>query len=153
MKKIFLLLTMITITSLSLSAQNTKWTWKQYGLSFTAPSSMKVTTNDAVSFAAESNDLHISIEVMDYEGISPETMAAALGQAAGELGMASDSEIGELGLTTLEGIYIDGLVDGIPTTLVLLYDTESNIALLSSLVYSEEYIQKATDVVNSFEIK
>ena len=153
MKKIFLLLTLITMTSMSLTAQNTKWTWKQYGLSFTAPSSMKVTTNDAASFAAESDNLHISIEVVDYEGLSPETMGATLGQLAGELGMASDSEIGELSLTTLAGIYIDGLVDGIPTTLVLLYDTESNIALLASVVYTEEYVEESTAIVNSFEMK
>jgi len=153
MKKTLLLIIIISAALTTIDAQNTRWTWDQYGLSFEAPSKMKVTENDEINFSAEMNGMAISMEVMDYDGMSPETMGAALGQAAGEMGMDSGSDIGPLSLTTLEGLYIDGVVDGTPMTLVLLYDTESNIAVLASIAYTEDLVKVSTDMVNSFQMK
>lgn len=134
-------------------AQTSVWTWQQYGLSFEAPDALRVTRNNATVYEAAHNDLHLSIQVMDYEGINPESLAEALGETAAELGMSADSDVGELVLTTLEGVYIEGLVDGVNTILVLLFDTESNIALLSTVVYNDGLEQVATDIVNSFVIR
>ncbi len=153
MKKVLLLLVLFTAMTVSLSAQNTRWTWDQYGLSFEAPSSMKVTENDETKFSSEMNGMAVSMEVMDYEGLTPETMGAALGQAAGEMGMSEDSDIGPLALTSLAGVYIDGVVDGTRMTLAILFDTESNIAVLVTVAYEENMVQMSTDVVNSFEMK
>ena len=153
MKKILLLLTFITTTSLIVNGQTTRWTWDQYGLSFEAPSSMKVTENDEVNFVAEMNGMALNMSVFDYEGLTPESMGEAIGEAAASLGMSENSDIGPLSLTSLAGVYVDGVVDGSPLTLALLFDTESNIAILVSIAYDDNKAQVSTDVINSFEMK
>lgn len=137
--------------AVSVNAQQT-FTWKQYGLSFKVPSNFKVVENTAESFEAESTNIHLAIEVMDYEGISADTMGEMLGELANEMNMKSP-EIGELMLTTLAGAYIEGKVDGVNVCLVLLMDTDSNIALLASVTYANGFEQQATNIVNSFSIK
>lgn len=121
-------------------------------MSFKVPSNFKVVENTAESFEAESTNIHLAIEVMDYEGISADTMGEMLGELANEMNMKSP-EIGELMLTTLAGAYIEGKVDGVNVCLVLLMDTDSNIALLASVTYANGFEQQATNIVNSFSIK
>jgi len=71
MKKILLLSILFIASIASINAQ-TRWTWDQYGLSFEAPSSMKVTENDEIKFSAEMDGMAVSMEVMDYEGLTPD---------------------------------------------------------------------------------
>lgn len=151
MKRILVSLTVIFCLCLVANAQQ-RYTWKQYGLSFSVPTNFKVSVNTAESFEAENANMHLSIEVMDYDGIDPEDLGTALGQMAVELNM-KNAEIGELALTTLEGAYIEGRVDGVSVCLVLLCDTDSNIALLSSITYADGYEKQATNIANSFSIK
>ncbi|MBK9399224.1 MAG: hypothetical protein IPN55_19110 [Saprospiraceae bacterium] len=151
MKKILLLSILFIASIASINAQ-TRWTWDQYGLSFEAPSSMKVTENDEIKFSAEMDGMAVSMEVMDYEGLTPETMGGALGEAAASMGMSENSDIGPLALTSLAGVYIDGMVEGTRMTMAILFDTESNIAVIVSIAYTDDMVQVSTDVVNSFEM-
>ncbi|NDV56964.1 hypothetical protein [Bacteroides sp. 519] len=151
MKRILVSLTVIFCLCMVANAQQ-RYTWKQYGLSFSVPTNFKVLENTAESFEAENNNIHLAIEVIDYDGIDPEDLGTALGTMAVELKM-KNSEIGELALTTLEGAFIEGEIDGVNVCLVLLCDTESNIALLSSITYADGFEQQATNIVNSFSIK
>jgi hypothetical protein len=130
----------------------TRFEWKQYGLSFSVPSGFKVSKNTATSFEASNSNIHLTIEVFDHDDISGEELGEALGTIAAELDM-EDGEIGELRLSTLEGVYIEGTVDDVGTILVLLLDSESNIALLSTIVYADGYERAATNICNSFAIK
>lgn len=151
MKRILFTLTLVFCLSMVVTAQQ-RYTWKQYGLSFSVPSNFKVVENTAESFEAENANMHLAIEVIDYDGIDVEDLGTALGEMANELGM-KNPDIGELGLTTLAGAYIEGKVDGSNVCLVLLIDVESNIALLASVTYGNGYEQQATNIVNSFAIK
>lgn len=151
MKRILFTLTLIFCLSMVVTAQQ-RYTWKQYGLSFSVPSNFKVVENTADSFEAENANMHLAIEVIDYDGIDVEELGMALGEMANELNM-KNSEVGELGLTTLAGAYIEGKVDGANVCLVLLVDVESNIALLASITYANGHGQQATNIVNSFAIK
>ena len=46
----------------------------------------------------------------------------------------------------------DGMVDGTRMTMAILFDTESNIAVIVSIAYTDDMVQVSTDVVNSFEM-
>lgn len=151
MKRVLFIVTTVFCLSMVVNAQQ-RYTWEQYGLSFSVPQNFKVVKNTAESFEAENANIHLTIEVMDYDGIDPEDLGTALGEMANELGMTG-MDIGELALTTLEGAYIEGKVKGVNVCLVLLADTDSNIALVASVTYSNGNEQQATNIVNSFSIK
>jgi hypothetical protein len=150
-KVVFWTIAALVFASMSACAQ-TKFEWKQYGLSFSVPSNFKVAKNTATEFEASNSNIHLTIEVFDHEGISGEALGKTLGEIALELDM-EDAEIGELRLTTLEGAYIEGTVDDVGTILVLLIDEDSNIALLSTIVYADGFEKQATNICNSFSIK
>jgi hypothetical protein len=152
MKKVFFgAVAAMLLMSMSAVAQ-TKFEWKQYGLSFSVPSGFKVTKNTETAFEASNSKMQLNIEVFDHDGVSEDVLGEILGNMAVELEM-EDAEIGELRLTTLEGAYIEGTVSGTGTILVLLLDTDSNIALLSTIVYADGLEKQATAICNSFAIK
>lgn len=157
MKKLLLSLVVLVVSiafTSTVSAQAlTTWTWKQYGLSFKAPSVMKIAKNTATEFEATASNMSLSIGVLDYTGATLEDLAGMIGTVAGEIGMSTDSEIGDLQLTTLAGVYIEGTLDGQNVILVVLADDDSNIALWSVIGYEDGLEQVATNVVNSFSIK
>ncbi|MDL2257386.1 hypothetical protein LJC06_04190 [Bacteroidales bacterium OttesenSCG-928-I14] len=151
MKKIFFLTTILLLTSLAINAKDT-YTWKQYGLSFSVPEDFDVLKNNEESFEAENDEIYLSIEVLDYDGLTPEFFGELLGQMAISSEM-EDAEVGELRLTTLEGAYIEGVVGASNVIYVILLDTDSNIALIASIVYEDGNERAATNIVNSFAIK
>jgi hypothetical protein len=152
MKKVFFVaVAAMLLMSMSACGQ-TRFEWKQYGLSFGVPSDFKVMKNTDTRFEASNSKMQLTIEVFDHEGVSGDVLGEILGNMAVELEM-EDAEVGELRLTTLEGAYIEGTVDGAGTILVLLLDVESNIALLSSIVYADGLEKQATNICNSFAIK
>lgn len=151
MKRLLLAFALIFSLSVVANAQQ-RYTWKQYGLSFSVPSNFKVLENTSESFEAENDNIHLVIEVLDYEGLDPEDLGTILGEMSNELGL-KNAEVGELGLTTLAGAYIEGKVGEANVCLVVLMDVESNIALLASVTYSNGYEKAATNIVNSFAIK
>ncbi|MDR2497471.1 MAG: hypothetical protein LBD21_10140 [Tannerellaceae bacterium] len=152
MKKLFFwAVSAMLLMSMSAGAQ-TRFEWKQYGLSFGVPSGFKVSKNTATSFEASNANINLTIEVFDHDDISGDALGEALGGLAGELDM-EDAEVGELRLSTLEGAYIEGTVDDAGTILVMLVDSESNIALLATIVYADGYEKQATNICNSFTIK
>ncbi|MDL2223443.1 hypothetical protein LJB98_05030 [Bacteroidales bacterium OttesenSCG-928-M11] len=151
MKRIYFTLFALIAISLSVSAQQ-RYTWEQYGLSFSVPKSFQILENTAESFEAENEEMSLTIELLDYEGLSPEFMGTLLGQMAKDSGMRN-AEVGELVLTTLEGAYIEGEIKGVNVIYIVLMDTDSNIALLGSIVYEDGYEVPATRIVNSFAIE
>lgn len=154
MRKILLLLSILLTLHTAIWAQAmTNWNWSQYGLSFDAPSNLKIQTNNATDFVAKSSMLTISINVMDYTGITLEEMAGELGSFAEEIGMAADSEVGPLRLTTLVGVYIDGTLGNKNALLAILADEESNIAVAVAIEYDDEEYELPTKILNSFSIK
>lgn len=136
---------------MAVSAQQ-RYTWKQYGLSFSVPTNFKITENTAESFQANNGQIHLAIAVVDYDGLNEDDLAETLLMMAEEAGM-TDGEVGPLALTTLEGAYIEGVVDEANMCFVLLADTESNIALLASVVYADGLENQANKIINSFSIK
>lgn len=151
MKRILLFAAALILISLSANSQQ-RYTWNQYGLSFSVPSNFKVTENTATSFEANNQAIHLAIEVLDSDGISPETFGETLAEIANNIGM-SGADMGELGLTTLEGAYIEGQVGEANVCLVVLLDSASNIALLATVTYADGQEQASTNIVNSFAIK
>ncbi|MDL2247470.1 hypothetical protein LJC05_01920 [Bacteroides sp. OttesenSCG-928-J23] len=151
MKKVLFTLGLVFCLCIAANAQQ-RYTWNQYGLSFTVPSNFKITENTAESFQANNGKIHLAIAVIDYDGIDEDGLAEVLISMAEEAGI-TDGEVGPLALTTLEGAYIEGVVNGSNMCLVLLADTESNIALVASVVYADGLENQANNIINSFSIK
>ena len=143
----------VLMASFTSNAQLKTWTWSQHGLSFKAPSDAQVTENSSEVFTAQSADIMITIQLVDYTGVSMEELGTILGTMAAESGMEAGSDIGELQLTTMAGAYVEGTVQGANVIYVLLADEESNIALFAGVVYADGQEKKATDIVNSFVMK
>lgn len=148
----FLFATIVFFAFSMCASSQQKFEWEQYGLSFQVPSNFNITENTATSFDAGNGNINLTIEVLDYTGISAETIGTALGELAVQTGM-KNADIGGLALTTLAGAYAEGTVDGANLILVALLDTDSNIALLASIVYADGYEKQATNICNSFAIR
>lgn len=151
MKKFLFLVISILLIHANVNAQQ-QFEWEQYGLSFSVPSNFRVLVNTAESFEAQNNHVYLRIELLDYEGLSPEFMGTLLGEMANVSGMV-DATVGELALTTLEGAYIEGIIDDTNVVYTILMDTESNLALLSSIVYEYGNGLVVENIMNSFAIR
>ncbi|MBL7825954.1 MAG: hypothetical protein JNJ57_04940 [Saprospiraceae bacterium] len=127
------------------------WRWDTHGVGFSAPSNMRVTTNNANEFAAESSDLFLSIYAEQDGEVTEETLKEALIAAATEMEYDNISAADALDIHDFKGYFVEGTKDGVGAFILTLLDSRSATNLVIAIVYTtDEARKKAIDIGDSF---
>ena len=127
------------------------WRWDTHGVGFSAPSNLRVTTNNASEFVAEGRDLVLSIYAEQDGEVSEETLAEALVAAAEELEYDDITAADELSIDDFVGYFVEGTKDGVGALIITLLDKKSSTNLVVVMAYTtDEARKKAIEIGDSF---
>lgn len=145
-----ILLLAILFNSNTVFAQK-DWRWDKHGIAFSAPSNMKVTTNNAEEFAAEGSDLFLSLYAEQDSEVTEETLAEVVVAAAVEMEYDEITDVDALSIQDFKGFYVEGTKDGIGAVIIALLDEKSSTNLIISIAYTTDAARnKAIAIANSF---
>jgi hypothetical protein len=152
MKKSFKLALFVALSLLVNTAfAQQDWRWDTHGVGFSAPSNLRVTTNNASEFVAEGRDLVLSIYAEQDGEVSEETLAEALVAAAEELEYDNITAADELSIDDFVGYFVEGTKDGVGALIITLLDKKSSTNLVVVMAYTTEAArQKAIEIGDSF---
>jgi len=127
------------------------WRWDDHGVGFSAPSNMRVTTNNAQEFAAESSDIILAIYVEQDGEVTEEALAEALVAAAEEMEYDNITAVDELQIHDFKGYFVEGTKDGIGAFILTLLDEKSSTNLVVVIAYTSKAARdKAIAIGDSF---
>lgn len=145
-----ILLLAILFNSNTVFAQK-DWRWDKHGIAFSAPSNMKVTTNNAEEFAAEGSDLFLSLYAEQDSEVTEETLAEVVVAAAVEMEYDEITDVDALSIQDFKGFFVEGTKDGIGAVIIALLDEKSSTNLIISIAYTTDAARnKAIAIANSF---
>jgi hypothetical protein len=143
------LLGFLSLSTLSFSQKD--WRWNQHGVGFSAPANLRITTNNASEFTAESSDLILSIYVEQDGEVNADGLAEALVAAAEELEYDEITDVDELEIDDFTGYYVEGTKEGVGALIITLLDKKSATNLVIVLAYTTDAARdKAIDIADSF---
>jgi len=143
------LLGFLSLSTLSFSQKD--WRWNQHGVGFSAPANLRITTNNASEFTAESSDLILSIYVEQDGEVNADGLAEALVAAAEELEYDEITDVDELEIDDFTGYYVEGTKEGVGALIITLLDKKSATNLVIVLAYTTDNARdKAIDIADSF---
>lgn len=127
------------------------WRWEQHGVGFSAPTNLRITTNNASEFVAEGSDLVLSIYVEQNGEVTEDHLAEALVAAAKEMEYDEITAADELEINDFKGYFVEGTKDGVGAFIITLLDKKSSTNLVVVIVYTDETSRKkAIDIADSF---
>jgi len=127
------------------------WRWDKHGIAFSAPSNMKVITNNAEEFAAEGSDLFLSLYAEQNSEVTEETLAEVVVAAAVEMEYDEITDVDALSIQDFKGFYVEGTKDGIGAVIIALLDEKSSTNLIISIAYTTDAARnKAIAIADSF---
>jgi len=152
MTKLFKTILLLAISLLSTTAFAQKdWRWEKHGIAFSAPSNLRVTTNNAEEFTAEGSDLFLSLYVEQDSEVTEETLAEVLVAAAGEMEYDEITDVDALNIQDFKGFYVEGTKDGVGAVIIALLDEKSSTNLIISIAYTTDAARdKAIAIADSF---
>ena len=103
-------------------AAQTDMVWDTYGLGFTLPRGMTITENNSEVFSAERSDLSLAIVPFKEGTVGPEELADLLIELARDFDYDVVTDVDDLQLDDLYGLYTEGTKDGAQAVLAALLD-------------------------------
>ena len=110
MKKLLLSICLLTITSISASAQQ-QFVWNYYKVSIMLDNDFKVTKNTDDEFRAQGDGMEVYVDVWE-ENIAVDDMDEAVARYALKLNMTEIDAAHEVHINGLDGFYVEGFKDG-----------------------------------------
>ncbi len=127
------------------------WRWDDHGVGFSAPSNLRVTTNNAQEFGAEGSDIILAIYVEQDGEVTKETLADALVVAAEEMEYDNITAVDELQIHDFKGYFVEGTKDGVGAFILTLLDEKSSTNLVVVIAYTSAAARdKAIAIGDSF---
>src|SRR5689334_16993168 len=108
----------------NLSAQTMKtWNWSTYKMKFQAPTTFKVDKNTSEIFDAGNGDIHLTIYPEKGEKITEGSMKSLLRTWATDNKLKYEGRVETMeDLNGYWGVFVDGVANDLPTTILLLVD-------------------------------
>ena len=131
-------------------AAQTDMVWDTYGLGFTLPRGMTITENNSEVFSAERSDLSLAIVPFKEGTVGPEELADLLIELARDFDYDVVTDVDDLQLDDLYGLYTEGTKDGAQAVLAALLDEGSESNYFVILVYESNTRDMAIELVASF---
>ena len=110
MKKLLLSICLLTITSISASAQQ-QFVWNYYKVSIMLDNDFRVTKNTDDEFRAQGDGMEVYVDVWE-ENIAVDDMDEAVARYALKLNMTEIDAAHEVHINGLDGFYVEGFKDG-----------------------------------------
>ena len=127
------------------------WQWPAHGVGFSAPSNLKVTTNNDTEFSAEGSDVFLTIQPIQDASITEEHLAEALVTVAEEMEYEDIHAADALHIDDFVGYFVEGTKDGVGAFIILLLDKKSSTNLVIVMAYtSDAGRNKAIAIGDSF---
>ncbi|MFN0173138.1 MAG: hypothetical protein ACKVU0_00725 [Saprospiraceae bacterium] len=127
------------------------WRWDNHGVGFSAPSNLRITTNNAQEFTAEGSDIILAIYVEQDGEVTKETLADALVAAAEEMEYDNITAVDELQIDDFKGYFVEGTKDGVGAFILTLLDEKSSTNLVVVIAYTSATArEKAIAIGDSF---
>lgn len=139
-----------TLTCSTAFAQQ-DWRWEQHGVGFSAPTNLRISTNNANEFSAEGSDIVLSIYVEQNGEVTEDHLAEALVAAAKEMDYDEVTAVDELEIDDFVGYFVEGTKDGVGAFILTLLDKKSSTNLVVVIVYTDDASrEKAIKIGDSF---
>lgn len=155
MKKIFstLVFAFVIILSNSSFAQST-WSWKQYNISFTLPSTYEVKTNTSSQFTASDGITDFGIFVFSDASVTEETIKDYTAELAVKIGLDEIKEAEELDFNGFHGGLVVGTKDGDEVIICGFMDPESDTNFFATIkLFGDVGEDEARDIFLSIKKK
>lgn len=150
----FFFMSMLLIVSTAWAQHDhlSPWTWDSYNTKFSVPDDFRVTKSSGTEFSATNDRLTLSIYPRTDEHLSYSAMKNAVVKWARQNNVRySKSPEYMEDLNGYWGCYIDGSVQGYPTSLLLLIDPDyPDTSLYIWLAYSSDETDTAVAILQSF---
>lgn len=114
------------------------WQWPAHGVGFSAPSNLKVTTNNDNEFSAEGSDIFLTIQPIQDASITEDHLAEALVAVAEEMEYEDIHAADALQIDDFVGYFVEGTKDGVGAFIVLLLDKKSSTNLVIVMAYTSD---------------
>ncbi len=154
MKKILLISTLILLFTFSkpVLAQDLKtWKWDTYGINFGVPNDFQVDTNIGDEFSGFAIGLSLTIFPWKDAEISTEHLAEATVELAKEMEYSEITNADNVQLNGFEGVYVQGVKDGVNALILSLLDPESDNNFYVVITFEDTYEEDAMAIVKSFQ--
>jgi len=152
MKKLLVTLSLLTIISISASAQQ-QFTWDYYKVSMTLHNDFKVTKNTNEEFRAEGDGMEVYVDVWE-EDIAVDDMDEAVAAYALKLKMTDIDAAHEVHVNGLDGFYVEGFKNGDRIMLAGLIVPNSHTNLIVEINFDDKDStaeKDALEILNSIK--
>ena len=136
MKKILLSIFLLTIISISASAQQ-EFVWDYYKVSIMLDNDFKVTKNTDDEFRADGDGMEVYVDVWE-ENIAVDDMDEAVAGYALKLKMTEIDAAHEVHINGLDGFYVEGFRDGDRVMLAGLIVPNSHTNILVEINFDDK---------------
>ncbi|MBL7831404.1 MAG: hypothetical protein JNK41_10285 [Saprospiraceae bacterium] len=149
MKRMLVLISVLFSGAMVLQAQ-TEFTWDTHGIGFKTAARMKVTTNNADEFEAQSDNIQLNIFPWQDQNINFDDLADATVDIAKQLKFDNVDAADALEIDDFQGFFVHGKKDGVNALILLLLDKKSSTNLIVTIVYQEGFEDVAVKLAESF---
>lgn len=148
MKRVFFFAIMVLTGVFGLHAQS-EYTWNDYNVSFNASPALQIKVDNKAQLEAADDNVMMRIfpwsESLNFDDLSDATMDIAI-----RLGFENVNSADAMELDDYQAFYTKGIKDGQEGIVVLLYDNQKNISLVSTIIYQPGFENEAMDIALSF---
>jgi hypothetical protein len=129
-----------------------EWTWDEYHVKFSVPTSFKVLSNSSTEFSSGNSNMNLTIYPRRDENLEYNQMSGALARWARENKVSYSGSPNYMeNLNGYWGVYIDGTVSGSPVSLLLIEDPDyPEVTMYIWLSYTSAHYNTAVRILKSF---
>ncbi|MDZ7896711.1 MAG: hypothetical protein U5N85_01595 [Arcicella sp.] len=152
MKKLSLIICLLTIVSIAASAQQ-EFAWDHYKVSMTLHNDFKVTKNTDEEFRAKGDGMEVYMDVWE-ENIAIDDMDEAVAAYALKLKMTQIDAAHKVNVNGLDGFYVEGFKDGDRVMLAGLIVPNSHTNLIVEINFDDKDTtaeKDALEILNSIK--
>lgn len=133
--------------SLSLSAQQ-KYTWDEYGISFSLADDFRETVNNIEEFSADGDGMSMSIIPFKDESIDDSDITKYTIGIAKSLNLEGIQDVDVISINNFEGGYVEGVKDGAKIFLMGLIDPNSATNFFVIITFIDEDKEAIKEAIN-----
>ncbi|MBK8516997.1 MAG: hypothetical protein IPL55_12170 [Saprospiraceae bacterium] len=146
MKK-FLCITLFTLSSLYLSAQQ-QYTWEEYGISFTLADDFKESVNSIDEFSASGDGMELSIIPFKDDAIDDSDIHAYTMSIAESLNLERVDDVNTIDINGFKGGYAEGVQNGAKIFVMGLIDPDSETNFFVIITFQDEDQNAIDEAIN-----
>jgi hypothetical protein len=125
-----------------------KYSWDEYGISFTLADDFKEVDNTIDQFSADGDGMTLSILPFKDETVSDADITKYTIEIAKSMNLGTFEDVDLIDINSFKGAYVEGTKDGVKFFIMGLIDPESDTNFFVTIVFADKDEEATKEAIN-----